>query len=131
MSRAEIPADEAQRLHTLHSYGVLDTPAERAFDDLAALAAHVCQAPIALVSLVDENRQWFKARVGIEATQTPRDIAFCAHAILRPDELLLVRDTSVDGRFQDNPMVTSAPGIRFYAGAPWSPPTDMPSARCA
>jgi len=118
MSRAEIPADEAQRLHTLHSYGVLDTPAERAFDDLAALAAHVCQAPIALVSLVDENRQWFKARVGIEATQTPRDIAFCAHAILRPDELLLVRDTSVDGRFQDNPMVTSAPGIRFYAGAP-------------
>ncbi|HKX44259.1 MAG TPA: PAS domain S-box protein [Burkholderiaceae bacterium] len=118
MSSAEIPVDEAQRLHALRAYRVLDTPAEPAFDDLVMLAAHICQAPIALVSLVDEDRQWFKARLGVEATETPRDIAFCSHTILNADGLLLVPDARADQRFCGNPMVTSAPGVRFYAGAP-------------
>src|SRR5436190_22829604 len=114
MSSAEIPVDEVQRLDALRAYRILDTPTEQAFDDLVTLAAHICQAPMAMVSLVDADRQWFKARIGVEATQTPRDIAFCSHTILKPDELFLVSDASADQRFCANPMVTSTPGIRFY-----------------
>jgi len=115
---AEIPVDEVQRLRALREYRVLDTPAEQAFDDLVTLAAHICHAPIALVSLVDEDRQWFKARIGVEASQTSRDIAFCSHTILNRDELFVVSDAHDDQRFCSNPMVTGAQGIRFYAGAP-------------
>ena len=114
--KAPLPPNEEQRLHAVRQYAVLDTPPELAFDELAQLAAHICQTPIALIVLVDESRQWFKAKVGVEATESPRDIAFCAHTILNTSEVMEVRDASLDPRFFDNPLVTSDPHIRFYAG---------------
>ncbi|SDY49010.1 diguanylate cyclase (GGDEF) domain-containing protein [Lysobacter sp. yr284] len=118
MQRPETPANEARRLQALRSYDILDTPPERDFDDLVAIAAAVCDTPIALVSLIDEQRQWFKARTGLAAAQTPRELAFCAHAILRPDQTLVVPDARDDARFAGNPLVLDDPNIRFYAGAP-------------
>ena len=114
---AKPPWDEKRRLEALRQYGVLDTLPEAALDDLTALAATICEAPIALISLVDEHRQWFKAKVGLEAPETPRDASFCAHALHGPD-LLIVPDATQDARFAQNPLVTGGPGIRFYAGAP-------------
>lgn len=116
--KPDLPRDETQRLKALHRYGVLDTLAEQAYDDITKLAAHISETPIALVSLVDENRQWFKSKVGIAATETPRDVAFCAHAILTPDEPLIVPDATADERFADNPLVTGDLGVRFYLGVP-------------
>lgn len=98
-------------------YEVLDTVPEAVFDDLTELAARICAAPIALISLVDENRQWFKSRVGLSQTETARDISFCTHAILQTD-LLVVPDATRDPRFADSPLVTTDPKVRFYAGAP-------------
>ena len=112
-----IPKQEARRLQVLWQYEVLDTVPEEVFDDLTNLAAHICEAPVALISLVDENRQWFKSRVGISARETSRDISFCAHAIL-DDGLLIVPDATKDNRFRQNPLVTGWEKIRFYAGAP-------------
>ena len=109
--------DEERRLATLGRYGVLDTPPEQAFDDLTRLAAQVLGMPIALVSLVDRDRQWFKSRVGVDVCSTPRDFAFCAHAI-HSDEVMVVEDARLDPRFASNPLVTGELGIRFYAGAP-------------
>jgi len=109
---------EAERLATLQRYGVLDTGSDSELDDLVALAAAVCGTPIAVVSLVDSERQWFKSRVGLDLSQTPRAMAFCDHAIRRPGELMIVADTHADPRFADNPLVTEPPHIRFYAGAP-------------
>ena len=118
MTPAALPADEDARLAALRGLGVLDTPAEAEFDALVQAASTVCGTPIALVSLVDEGRQWFKANCGLAgATEMPRDLAFCAHAIL-DDELFVVADALADVRFADNPLVTSWPGMRFYAGAP-------------
>lgn len=108
---------EDRRLETLRAYNILDTLPEEEFDDLTALAAAICQTPIALVSLVDANRQWFKSRVGLEATETSREAAFCAHTILG-SETMIVRDAHLDDRFHDNPLVLGDPLIRFYAGAP-------------
>jgi PAS domain S-box-containing protein len=119
--KAPLPRDEATRLECLRRYEILDTAPEEAFDDLTALAAHICEAPIALITLVDENQQWFKSKVGLTVTETSRDVAFCAHTILQPD-LLIVPDALEDKRFSDNPLVTSEPKIRFYAGAPLMTP---------
>ncbi len=113
-----LPENEARRLEVLRQYDILDTPPEQAFDDLALLAAQICQTPIAMVSLVDGNRQWFKSKIGLEATETAREVAFCAHTILNRHEVLEVSDASADPRFADSPLVTADPHIRFYAGAP-------------
>ena len=117
MQEAPIPPNEEGRLWILRLYRVLDTAAEKSFDDLTQLAAAICQCPISLISLVDEKRQWFKSRVGLEVSETPRAVAFCAHAIHQPD-LFVVENTLEDERFIDNPLVQSEPFIRFYAGAP-------------
>jgi diguanylate cyclase (GGDEF)-like protein/PAS domain S-box-containing protein len=113
---------ESERLAELAAYDVLDTAAEPAFDDIVRVAAEASGCPTALVSLLDEDRQWFKARCGIDVGQTPRDQAFCEHA-LRADAPLIVADATADVRFRDNPLVTGAPGIRFYAGFPLRTPT--------
>jgi diguanylate cyclase (GGDEF)-like protein/PAS domain S-box-containing protein len=115
---ADIPSDEVSRLDALRELNILDTESEKEFDEFTALAAHICLAPIALISLIDEHRQWFKSKVGLDLTETSRDIAFCAHAILQPASLLEVPDTQLDKRFLDNPLVLESPHIRFYAGAP-------------
>lgn len=113
-----IDRSEAARLQALDDYGVLDSAPEVAFDRLTALAADLFDAPIALVSLVDADRQWFKSRHGLEVVSTPRDQAFCAHALpLAPGSTLVVEDATRDPRFADNPLVTGELGIRFYAGA--------------
>ncbi|MBC8127527.1 MAG: PAS domain S-box protein, partial [Gloeobacteraceae cyanobacterium ES-bin-144] len=112
-----IPSNEGLRLATLAGYRILDTPPEPAFDEITELAAAICGTPIAMVSLVDESRQWFKAKVGTDVSETTRLIAFCAHTICQPD-MLLVSDALKDGRFVDNPLVTGELGVRFYAGVP-------------
>lgn len=112
-----MPTNEAARRAALQRYAILDTEPEQAFDDLALLATYVCQTPIALISLVDENRQWFKSKVGLAVSETSRDIAFCSHAILQSD-IFVIPDTLQDERFRNNPLVISEPHIRFYAGAP-------------
>jgi GAF domain-containing protein len=109
--------NEKKRLKVLWQYDVLDTVPEAIFDDLTELAACVCEAPIALISLVDEKRQWFKSKFGTTVNETSRDISFCAHAIQQPD-LFIIPDATRDERFAQNPLVTSDPKIRFYAGAP-------------
>jgi GAF domain-containing protein len=110
------PANEQERLAALRGYEILDTEPEAGFDDLTLLASFVCQTPVALISLVDADRQWFKSKVGVTFTETSRDIAFCASAILQPD-VFIVPDTREDERFAQNPLVVSEPKVRFYAGA--------------
>jgi GAF domain-containing protein len=119
--KAPIPDDEAQRLGALREYHILDTASEQAYDDITALAAYLCRVPITMISLVDESRQWFKSKLGLNQKETPRDVAFCAHAILQT-EPLIVRDASKDARFADSALVTRTPHIRFYAGFPLSSP---------
>lgn len=114
---APLPANEAQRLDALRGFGILDTAVERAFDDIVMLAAKLCDAPIALISLVDSARQWFKAEHGLGVRETPRAVSVCAHAI-HQTELFEVPDTLEDPRFRHSPLVSGQPGMRFYAGAP-------------
>ncbi|WP_233081084.1 PAS domain S-box protein [Rheinheimera soli] len=116
--RAAFPSNEAQRLATLHSLNILDTAPEAAFDALVQLASHICQTPYAVMTLVDKDRQWFKAKIGFDHHQTSRDISFCAHSILEPNALTYVSDASEDPRFSDNPDVIKPQGIRLYAGTP-------------
>ena len=112
-----LPPDESRRLQALRDLCVLDTPAEERFDRIVRTAARLFGTPIALVSLLDASRQWFKARVGLDAAQTPRDVSFCGHALLR-QETFVVPDAFLDERFHDNPLVVGAPFVRFYAGHP-------------
>jgi signal transduction histidine kinase len=118
MRAAHPPPNEAQRLDRLRRFGVLDTLPQEAFDHITALASAICGTPIALISLIDHDRQWFKSRVGLDVPQTPREVAFCSHAILHPQDILEVTDATTDERFRDNPLVNEAPDIRFYAGMP-------------
>lgn len=121
MAKVEPPAtiSEADRLAALAAYGILDTDPESGFDDIAQLAAQICGTPMAAVSFIDDDRQWFKATVGLgDLRETERSVAFCARAIEDPGHVLVVRDATEDGRFVSNPFVTSDGGIRFYAGAP-------------
>lgn len=115
--RPPVPPDETGRLAALRGLHMLDTPPEDDFDQIVALASRICGTPMSLVSLVDEDRQWFKAKVGLEKDESARDVSFCAYAILGRD-LMVVPDARQDRRFADNPAVTVDPGIRFYAGAP-------------
>jgi GAF domain-containing protein len=115
--KAPLPTNEAERLAALKEYHILDTGTEQSYDDITVLAAHICNVPIAMISLVDEVRQWFKSKVGLEQQQTSRDVAFCAHAILQ-NEPFTVGDATKDRRFAGNVLVTGEPHIRFYAGIP-------------
>lgn len=117
MREPGLPKNEQQRLERLLAYDVLDTMPEQVYDDIVALAAHICQVPIALVSLVDKDRQWFKARFGLDAPETPRSISFCGH-VVESGEMLQVEDSFEDERFFDNPLATGAPHVRSYTGAP-------------
>ena len=127
MKTASPSQDEKRRLEVLWQYEVLDTPPEEAFDDFTALAAQICEAPIALISLVDEKRQWFKSKIGLTASETARDISFCGHGI-HQSGLFIVPDATRDERFADNPLVIAEPHIRFYAGAPLVSPEGRRSA---
>ena len=121
MKKAALPKNEPRRLATLHALGLLDTSPEARFDAITRTASAVFGTPIALISLVDEKRQWFKSRQGLEVPETPRDVSFCAHAIL-DDGIFVVTDSHLDERFSDNPLVTAPPNVRFYAGAPLAAP---------
>jgi len=112
-----VPANEDERLAALLEYKILDTPPEQVFDDLTWLAGYVCQTPMALVTLIDRHRQWFKSRVGFEAAETPRTESICAHAVMNPDRILEVPDAQKDRRFSAIPAFASG-AVRFYAGAP-------------
>lgn len=118
MKEPDVPENEESRLKALKSYQILDTLPEKDFDDITKLASEICKTPISLVSLIDADRQWFKSHYGLDASETPREVAFCAHAINKPNEILIVPDSREDDRFADNPLVTDSPYVIFYAGVP-------------
>jgi GAF domain-containing protein len=119
-----IPLNEHARLDLLRQYGILDTPAEPAFDEITARAAEVCQSPISLLTFVDRDRVWFKSAIGLPLRELPRDTSFCAHAICQ-DDLYITPDMLADDRFSHNPLVTQKPHLRFYAGMPLLSPEGL------
>lgn len=118
MKPAPLPADEANRLEALTAYNLLDTLPEEVYDNITRLASEICRTPISAISLIDENRQWFKSKQRIDVDETPREESFCAHAILNPNELFIVPDARLDERFFDNPSTLGHPPVVFYAGIP-------------
>lgn len=124
MIKAPLPENEKQRLDSLHELKILDTDEEKVFSEITSLAGEICGTPIALITLLDDRRQWFKARVGLNATETARDLAFCAHTILQ-NQILEVEDSRKDKRFHDNPLVTGEPRVIFYAGTPLQTPDHL------
>jgi len=118
MKRPDIPDNEKQRLEALYAYQLLDEIEQQEFNEIVNLAAQICQTPISLITLIDSNTQWHKARVGLDVKKISREVSFCGHAINEPDEIFIVKDASKDERFADNPLVTGDPNIAFYAGIP-------------
>jgi GAF domain-containing protein len=118
MKAAALPANETDRLKSLAAYQILDTLPEGVYDDITRIACEIAGTPIALLSLIDSNRHWVKSSEGLDVREIPREYSFCAHAILNPDEMLVVEDTRYDERFHDNPLTKSDPGVIFYAGVP-------------
>ncbi|MBN8704444.1 MAG: GAF domain-containing sensor histidine kinase [Bacteroidetes bacterium] len=118
MIKPKIPFNEKERLRNLKEFEILDSLPEEDFDSIAALAAYICQTPISLITLIDENRQWFKSKHGLSVSETPRDVAFCAHAINNSNSVFMIPDSRTDDRFHDNPLVTGDPHVIFYAGMP-------------
>jgi len=126
MQPAPFPHNENERLHSLKSYQILDTLSEEEYDALTRLAAQISGTKIALISLIDENRQWFKSKVGIDVSETPRELSFCAHAINSPSDPFIIEDARLDDRFKDNPIVQGEPNLIFYAGIPLVNGDDFP-----
>lgn len=126
MISAALPGNEQERLSVLFEHNILDTLPEKEFDDITRIASEICNTPISLVSIIDSTRQWFKSRQGLDAPETPRELAFCAHAILTPDEIFEVPNSLEDERFHDNPLATGAPHVVFYAGVPLVTEEGMP-----
>ncbi len=118
MKAPVVPINEVDRLHELYGYSLLDTLPEDDYDSITYLASQICDTPIALISLIDNDRQWFKSSHGMGITETPRELSFCAHAINYPDEIMVVPDSRIDARFFDNPLVVDDPQVVFYAGVP-------------
>lgn len=116
MLKAPIKTNEKERLQALHEYAILDTPPSLNLDEITMIASYICNTPISLISLIDKDRQWFKSKVGLDASQTPRDVSFCGHAIYE-NEVFIIEDPRKDKRFKDNPLVTEQPNVTFYAGA--------------
>ena len=131
MIKPALPANETERIAALQRYRVLDTAREQEFDDLVTIARTICGTPMGAVTLIDRDRQWFKSLQGLDGEQTPCDEAFCAHTILKPEELTVVADARQDQRFSGNPSVLGDPHIRFYAGAPLLSSDGYALARCA
>ncbi|MBJ7882952.1 sensor histidine kinase [Gelidibacter salicanalis] len=126
MKFPQVPKNESHRLDALNSYQILDTLPEKEYDEITALASMICNTPMSLISLIDKDRQWFKSHHGLDTNETPREFAFCAHAINQKDKTLIVNDARIDERFRDNPLVTGDPNLVFYAGIPLINPEGLP-----